>query len=86
MKVNDKGYPSDKSIIIGTLNGWYTEQVTAKEVVFWGYLDQDALGRFPPNSWIHTSGVKLKGAPKEGDVIETRNNKYALGVPLRIMG
>lgn len=74
-------YPSDKSIIIGTLNNWWMEQVSSKEVIFWGYLDHDALGRFRDGAFIHTSGVKLKGTPKEGDVIETRNNKYTLGYP-----
>lgn len=82
MKLNEQGYPSDKSVVIGTLDGWATQQVSKKEVVFWGYLDHDALGRFRPGAYIHTSGVRLKGTPKEGDVIETRNNRYKLGKPL----
>ncbi len=72
--------PSDKTIICGTLNNWHVEQVTKREVIFWGNLDKDALGRFPDGTRIHTSGVFLKGKPKQGDVIETRNNKYILGV------
>ncbi len=79
MKVNEHGYPSDKTVIVGTLEGWFIQQVSNKEVIFWGDIYGDKLGRFPDGSHIHTSGVVLKGKPKEGDIIETRNNKYKLG-------
>lgn len=69
-------------ILVGTLDCWYTEQVTKKEVIFWGTLDHDKLRRFPDNSFIHTSGVQLRNKPRQGDVIETRNNLYLLGKPL----
>jgi hypothetical protein len=69
--------------LAGTLNQWFIEQWSKKEVIFHGFLEKDSLGRFPPNAHIHTSGVELKGTPKEGDIIETRNSRYTLGVKMK---
>ena len=65
--------------ITGTLNDWFVDQCTKKEFVICGRIEGDVHERFEDGTFIHTSGIKNR-AVKEGDVVETRNNRYLLGV------
>lgn len=66
------------SDITATLENWYPVQCTSKEMIIYGACYGDALGRFPDGEIIHTSGVKNRKL-SEGDIVNTRNNKYKLG-------
>lgn len=47
-----------------------------------GLVFKDELKRFPDNSWIITSSLKEgQEELKQGDIVETKNNKYLLGYP-----
>lgn len=60
------------------LNNWHCQQITKKEFIICGVVEGDKLNRFADGDLIHTSGIKNK-AVNEGDIVETRNNKYLLG-------
>ena len=60
------------------LNQWWYRQITDEEMMVWGIVVGDKLGRFEDGTVIHTSGVKNR-TMAEGDIVTTRNNKYLLG-------
>ena len=68
----------DEKVLAGTLNGWNKQSLDGEVCVVWGYLDKDLCGRFPDESFIHTSATP-NISMKEGDVIETTNTRYTLG-------
>lgn len=68
--------------VTGRLENWEVDPRFCEEdeTIIWGYIYDDSRGRWPEGTWIHTSGTANCGF-MEGDVIETRNSVYLLGVP-----
>lgn len=71
--------------LVGTLDLWSKEIVTPGCCVVWGRIDKDAAGRFRDGTYMRTS-VTQDIPMKEGDVIETFNSRYTLGVPVTMGG
>lgn len=67
--------------LTGTLENWWTVQVSKKEFIINGDCYGDSRGRFPDGMTIHTSGI-LNRDCEEGDLITTRNSTYKLGKKL----
>lgn len=61
------------------LNGWHIQQITKREFIIWGNVEGDKNNRFEDGMTIHTSGIKNRKV-SEGDIVQTRNSKYLLGV------
>ena len=65
----------------GTIENWFIDQATKKEFIIYGCLFDDPNNRWFNGQFIHTSGIKNRKCA-QGDIVETRNSKYLLGVPL----
>ena len=64
--------------VTATLENWYHDPVRN---IVWGDIYGDIHHRWPDNVRIHTSNLHSVGPFKEGDVIETLNSTYKLGIP-----
>ena len=64
--------------ITGRLENWHIEAWGECHVVV-GDIYDDIHGRFWDGSSIHTSAVETTDI-QEGDVVNTRNSRYLLGV------
>ena len=66
--------------VTGRLESWHFDRHYR---VIWGYVYEDALGRFADGEFIHTSSIKNhKGKLTEGSLVKTTNSIYLLGKPL----
>lgn len=72
-----------KSEVTGRLENWQvTESVFMSTKCIHGDLYEDIHERWEPGQAMFTSKLKnQKSRPKEGDVVETQNSRYLLGVP-----
>lgn len=61
--------------VTGRLEHWWFDNLNH---VFWGYIYEDARGRFYDGAYIHTSMCHKPDAV-EGDIITTLNSTYLLG-------
>lgn len=64
--------------ITGTLHEWAVQSNGTHQIV-WGYIFRDTKDRFQNGTYIHTSYMDAKEL-KEGDIVETLNSTYKLGV------
>lgn len=60
------------------LSNWKRFQVSGKEFVLCGIVENDNKDRFNDLAVIKTSPIKNRPV-KQGDIVQTRNSKYLLG-------
>lgn len=73
------------------LNNWRTEEygdhtcayLRAGDMVIWGEVEGDKLGRYADGKYISTSPLPV-AVYQEGDIVVTRNNNYLLGQPMPV--
>jgi len=66
----------------GRLENWKRQYFSPEKYIIWGNCFDDACGRFPDNTRIHTSIVVAHHV--EDRIIETLNSYYILGKPLGV--